>query len=119
MQNIVAWEKWVLRMYEKSDVQLYVTVSSSKLLSSEFSTVLSGRHLSLNIMPLSFREFLEFNNLFLTKKIDILNNHIKIKSLFNQYLNWGGFPKIVDLKEDLLKKQELISYYDTIILKEL
>ena len=119
IQNIKVWEKWVLRMYEKSDVQLYVTGSSSKLLSSEFSTALSGRHLSLDIMPLSFKEFLDFNNIKYDKKMDLISNQIRIKSLFNEYLNWGGFPKILELKEDLLKKQELISYYDTIILKDI
>jgi len=119
IQNIKGWEKWVLRMYEKTEHQIYVTGSSSKLLSSEFSTVLSGRNLSIEIFPLSFSEFLFFKGLKLNFKMDLLTNEIKIKKLFKEYLLFGGFPKITELKNDFQKKNELISYYDSIIFKDI
>lgn len=119
IQNIGMWEKWVLRMYEKENVQIYVTGSSSKLLSSEFSTALSGRHLSLDVYPLSFQEFLSFNEFSVDTKFDLISNERILKRLFKEYFNWGGFPKLTELHNDLLKKNELISYYDTIILKDI
>ena len=119
VQNIYGWEKWVLRMYEKTNVQLYVTGSSSKLLSSEFSTALSGRHLSIEVYPLSFKEFLGFKNINTKSKKNIVFNKSLIKKGFKEYLSWGGFPKVLEIESELYKKNELISYYDTIILKDI
>jgi len=119
VQNIVGWEKWVLRMYEKVNTQIYVTGSSSKLLSSEFSTALSGRHLSLNIFPLSFEEFLKFKKINIKNKFDLVSKEKKIKKLFQEYFDWGGFPRLVEFDDELIKKNELTSYYDTIILKDI
>lgn len=120
VQVVDGWEKWVLKMYEThKNVQLYVTGSSSKLLSSEFSTALSGRHLSVDVYPLSFREFLVFKEIIVTKKLDLISKNLEIKKAFTEYLKWGGFPKISTLEKELVKKSELISYYDTIILKDI
>jgi hypothetical protein len=119
IQNIPSWEKWVLRMYEKTDMQIYVTGSSSKLLSSEFSTALSGRHLSIEVYPLSFKEYLSFKGINLSKKADLVFNKIKIKHEFQNFLIWGGFPKVLAQESDLNKKNELIAYYETIILKDI
>lgn len=120
VQVVDGWEKWVLKMYgTHKNVQLYVTGSSSKLLSSEFSTALSGRHLSVDVYPLSFREFLVFKEIIVTKKLDIISKNLEIKKAFSEYLKWGGFPKISTLEKELVKKSELISYYDTIILKDI
>lgn len=119
IQNVEAWEKWVLRHYEKSNIQIYVTGSSSKLLSKEFSTALSGRHFSINVYPLSFKEFLDFKKIDISTKFKLISNEKKIEKEFKEYLKWGGFPKLLTLKNDLQKKTELINYYETIILKDI
>jgi len=63
IQNIPIWEKWVRTMYELKKIsKIYVTGSSSKLLSNEFGTALSGRYLDLDIYTLSFKEYLQFKN---------------------------------------------------------
>ncbi len=58
VQNISGWEKWVLKEYSLKESQLYVTGSSSSLLSRDIGTALTGRYLDIAVLPLSFEEFL-------------------------------------------------------------
>jgi uncharacterized protein len=119
VQNIEMWEKWVRTSYELKKVKkLYVTGSSSKLLSKEFGTALSGRYLDIDVFPLSFREYLEFRNEKIPNLKEMITNKIKYKRLFNSYTNEGGFPKVV-LSDTDLKKKEILVYYDSIILKDI
>ena len=118
IQLIPQWEKWVRTKHELKQANLYVTGSSSKLLSKEFGTALSGRFLDINIFPLSFHEYLTFKNYKITNVLEITSNRIQLKKLFNQYTKEGGFPKVV-LLEDSLKQKELDMYFDTILLKDI
>ncbi len=119
IQNVEAWEKWVRTKYElKKMKKIYITGSSSKLLSYEFGTALSGRYLDIEVYPLSFIEFLEFVNEKIPTEIEIITQKIKYKKLFTKYLNNGGFPKVVLLPDDI-KKKEVLVYYDSIILKDI
>lgn len=118
IQNVFRWEKWVLIGYELNRAYFYITGSSSKLLSKEFGTALSGRHLAINVFPLSFREYLLFNNIEFPDKKTIVTKSIVFKKAFNNYISTGGFPKIISL-EDELRKPEIIMYYETIILKDI
>jgi len=119
VQNVEAWERWVLRFYEKRNIQFFITWSSSKLLSKEFSTVLAWRHISIDVFPLSFNEYLVFKNVKLEKKSDYIRNENKIRKYFEQYLLYWWFPKLALLEDDKLKKEELSSYLDTIIIKDI
>lgn len=118
IQNLKLWEKWVRTKYELKQAQIYITGSSSKLLSKEFGTVLAGRYLKINTYPLTFNEYLNFNKIKIKSKIDLINKKITIKKHFNEFLKNGGFPKVV-LNPENLKQQELITYYETIILKDI
>jgi len=118
IQNVNNWEKWVRTKYELKEANIYITGSSSKLLSKEISTSLSGRTIQLEVFPLSFKEFLFFKNLKIEKKLDLINSEIIIKKYFNEYLKDGGFPKIVNLDSEN-KKELLINYFNTIILKDI
>ena len=60
IQEIKGWEKAVNSLLEGADADIYVTGSNSKLMSSEISTYLTGRYVSIPVYPLSFREFLDF-----------------------------------------------------------
>ena len=62
IQNVQGWEKFVRRLLERRDVRIFITGSSSKLLSKEIATTLRGRSLSFNLFPLSFREYLSFKD---------------------------------------------------------
>lgn len=82
VQEIDGWEKAVNSLLENTNVDIYVTGSNSKLMSSEISTYLTGRYVSIPVYTLSFAEYLEF------KKADTRSP----KELLNQYLRFGGFP---------------------------
>ena len=62
LQEIKGWEKVVNDILEKYNVDIYVTGSNSKLMSSEISTYLSGRYVSIPVYTLSFKEYLVFKN---------------------------------------------------------
>ncbi len=101
VQEVPGWEKFARFLSEAKKVNLFVTGSSSKLLSEEYSTLLSGRHIDLNVFPLSFKEFLKFNNIEIKNKIDAEKMRNKIKFLLREYIEYGGFPKVV-----LVEKEE-------------
>ncbi len=118
IQNLHLWEKWVLMQYELNKAYIFITGSSSKLLSKEFGTALSGRYLSINVYPLSFKEYLNFKNIDLPTKSTFITNRTHYKIAFNSYIVDGGFP-LVTLMTENLQKQEIMMYYDTIILKDI
>ncbi len=95
IQNVEGWEKFARYLSENKKINVLITGSNSKLLSSEFSSVLSGRYLSYEIMPLSFKEFLLFREIEARSSIDIVKNTQKIKEAFEEFLSLGGFPKPV------------------------
>jgi predicted AAA+ superfamily ATPase len=117
-QHVTQWEKWVLTGYELKRAQFYVTGSSSKLLSREFGTALSGRFLAIQVFPLSFAEHIQFKGLSAPDKVSLITQKLVYKLAFNDYLKAGGFPKTCSLEEDL-RRQEIIMYYETIILKDI
>ena len=82
VQEIDGWEKAVNSLLENTNVDIYVTGSNSKLMSSEISTYLTGRYISIPVYTLSFAEYLEF------KKADPRSP----KELLQEYLRFGGFP---------------------------
>lgn len=82
VQEIDGWEKAVNSLLENANTDIYVTGSNSKLMSSELSTYLTGRYISIPVYTLSFSEYLEF------KKTDSRS----AKELLNDYLRLGGFP---------------------------
>lgn len=84
VQEITGWEKAVNSLLENSNTDIYITGSNSKLMSSEISTYLTGRYISIPVFTLSFTEYLEF------KKASVLSP----KELFNDYLRMGGFPVV-------------------------
>lgn len=119
VQNISAWEQWVLKEYELSSNALYVTGSNSHLLSAEFGTALGGRYLDIEVFPLSFKEYLSFHSVTVDSKAALIHNKMQLQQLFNTYVKEGGFPKVVMLEDDTLKKETLKSYYDSILLKDI
>jgi len=117
IQNIKNWEIFVRRIYDKEKIKIYITGSSSKLLSKEIATSLRGRTLAFHLHPLSFNEFLKFKNIKMGKNYEYSSQRFKIKNLFEEYLNFGGFPEVA-LSEKL--KQEILSdYYEMFIYRDL
>ncbi len=82
VQEIDGWEKAVNSLLENADTDIYVTGSNSKLLSSEISTYLTGRYISIPVYTLSFAEYLEFKK----------QSGLSPGELLNEYIRMGGFP---------------------------
>ena len=116
IQLVPEWEKWVRKIRELDSAYLFITGSSSELLSKEFGTALTGKHISFQIMPLNFKEYLIFKNKKLPKtNLEIIKNRITYLKEFNRYLLEGGFPQTT-LKPN---KQLLKNYFEDILYKDI
>jgi len=115
IQNINKWENALRKLRDSEYYKIFVTGSSSKLLSREISSLITGRHLSYEVLPLSFKEFLSFNGLIKISKKDLTLKETEIKNLFAQYAQIGGFPEVV-IKKDF---QLLKNYFYDILYKDI
>lgn len=86
VQEATGWEKAINSLMVDYDVDIYVTGSNSKLLSSEISTYLTGRYISIPVYTLSYEEYLSFKKE--TKQF------IQEKDYIKEYIEYGGFPSI-------------------------
>ncbi|MGN9078775.1 ATP-binding protein [Oliverpabstia intestinalis] len=84
VQEIKGWEKVVNSLASDYDVDLYVTGSNSRMMSSEISTYLTGRYVSFRIFPLSFEEYLTFRR----EYTEVKDVHAELAD----YIRLGGFP---------------------------
>lgn len=115
VQNIASWEKAVRKLRDSGEYKIFISGSSSTLLSSELASLLSGRHLSYQLLPLSFAEYLDFGGITIQGKKDIVLKEKTLLRHFSEYLDWGGFPAVV-----LSRKQELLKqYYSDMIQKDI
>lgn len=114
IQNVNGWERFVRSLNERKDAFMTISGSSSKLLSEELATVLTGRQVYFEVFPLSFKEFLSFEKMEIGGVKDILLNSLKIKRLFREYMEVGGFPEIVLNKDPDFRMRTLRSYYEDI-----
>ena len=114
-QQLHGWEKFVRGMSERLAAKFIITGSSSALLSSEFATLLSGRHVVMNIAPFDFREFLLFKGINIDSLLGAAQNIEKIDTEIEEYTKNGGFPAVIPAKN---KDELLLSYLDTIIVKD-
>lgn len=106
IQEINNWEKVINSLFENYDVDIYITGSNSKLLSSEISTYLSGRFIQIDVFTLSFREYCEFKN----------NYDLSDEQLFNKYLIYGSFPLIANLDIEVEDAYQIVDgIYATVI----
>ena len=115
VQNVTGWERWVRRMCDTEDIEIFVTGSSSKLLTRDLSTALRGRSITLEVFPLSFREYLSF------REIEVVpysvENESHIRHELETYLLWGGFPEIV-LADETLKPLILEEYTSLMLYRD-
>ncbi len=120
LHNIPNWSKWLRRIHDDYDINIFVSGSSSRMSEEEIPTELRGRFLEIKIFPLSFREFLKFKRISFDLKILDYSNKEKpiILKYLAEYLTYGGLPEIVLIDEN--KKFELAqSYYSTVIKRDI
>ena len=91
VQNVEKWEKAVNSLLVDIDCDIYITGSNAYLLSSELTTLLAGRVLTIKIYPFSFKEFL--------KEYPFSNNEDKYEK-FDKYLKYGGMPMLVNMRDN-------------------
>ncbi|HBG64142.1 MAG TPA: hypothetical protein DDX16_07875 [Candidatus Omnitrophica bacterium] len=121
VQKVKGWEHWVRSKYDrKENVKIFITGSNSELLSPEFATILTGRHLQLPVTPLKFREFLRFKEMNVESgELWRVKNKDKLSNLSLEYLVTGGFPKAVLTEDELLRKELLSQYFSDILTKDI
>lgn len=107
VQRIEKWEQYVRSVYDefKGKIKIFVSGSSANLLSKEYSKLLTGRHLTTHVTPLSFKELLDFKKINISSKKFTEQEESIIKKKLSEYLKTGGFPDVVLGKE----KEEIIS----------
>ncbi|MCF2138762.1 MAG: ATP-binding protein [Candidatus Lokiarchaeota archaeon] len=116
-QCIKNWDLAILTLM-KHNFPIYITGSSSKLLSSEIASAFRGRSTPIFFYSLSFDEFLRFRNFNYQKSLSS-KNHALLEALFQEYLEYGGYPEVV-LEPEIYRKQQILrNYYDTIIYRDL
>ena len=92
VQQIKSFERLIDGLYVKLNIDVYVTGSNAYLLSSELGTLLTGRYISIHILPFSFKEFL-------LTQTDVSRTDL----LFARYIDSGGMPGVFDLPENFVK----------------
>lgn len=117
VQEIPRWEKWVRKAQELDVANMVISGSNSRLLSGELATVLTGRHLDVTVMPLSFKEFLNFRNLEIKNNSSLIGKDMEVKKLLQEFLEFGSFPIVVLEKEK--KNEILLNYYDDTVNRDL
>lgn len=113
---IPGWEKFIRRLLDREQMQIFVTGSSAKMLSSEIATTLRGRAWTEEIFPFSFSEFIQLKGIpenpsYIPKICSQLRN------LAQEYLTFGGFPESLVLPKEL-HSSLLQSYMNTIIFRD-
>ena len=116
IQSLEKWESFVYSLVEKKRYFIFLTGSSSKLLSREIATQLRGRCFNTVIFPFSFREFLRINDIEIKEPLSTYTSS-KIKYYLSEYLKNGGFPQVV-LKE-VKPKNFFREYLNTVLYKDL
>ncbi len=108
VQRCVGFEKVVDSLHLRKNIDIYITGSNSKLLSGELATLLSGRYVQIEMLPLSFSEFLSS-----------CDPTEPVRESFNRYVTFGSFPYLTQLPKDAsIYNTYLEGIYNTILIKD-
>ncbi|MDG6225931.1 MAG: ATP-binding protein [Candidatus Thermoplasmatota archaeon] len=114
-QAIEGWERWVRSMIDKSsNMKIIVTGSSSRIMTQELSSLLTGRTMELRLQPFSFAEFLDYRDV----KYDMWNEK-RMQSLLLEYLETGGFPQVQSIDDQILKDEFLKELFHSMINRDI
>ena len=111
LQAVDHWEKAIESFRLDFDVDIYITGSNAYLLSTEFSTLLSGRYVEIRMLPLSFKEFLTFYD---------FEPSVTMEEKFQKYLQFGGMPILREYQfNEARSNQALEGIYSTVVLRDI
>jgi len=116
IHRVPQWERFVRTLYDSKAADIVISGSTAKLMAPELASLLTGRYLEVDVLPLSFREFIAFKGLKVEDEVAAVAQRIKIIKLLREFMEYGGFPEVA-LKE--AKKEILQRYYDDIITKDI
>ena len=131
LQRIDRWEDAINSFRVDFDCDIYITGSNSYLLSSEYSTYLSGRYVEIKMYPLSFREFVDFHGYQLKeyktpigekkkRAVNESNEIVEIRDLFDAYMRYGGMPGISDVGLEQDRVMTLLDgVYSTVVVRDI
>lgn len=110
IQKVKNWEVSLNSYRVDLECDIYITGSNSQLLSGELATLISGRYISINMLPFSFKELIQYH--------DEMHENIDEIKLFEQYLSYGGFPGLLNYENEE-KEKYLYDLYSTIVLNDM
>lgn len=131
VQRVPKWEDAINSFRVDFNCDIYITGSNAYLLSSEYSTYLSGRCVEIKMLPLSFREFVYFYNFEIKEMKSALGGrrkqafdkngeHYELREIFDAYMKFGGMPGIADVGLDQEKAFALLEgIYSTVIVRDI
>lgn len=131
LQRVDKWEDAVNAFRVDMDCDIYITGSNAYLLSSEYSTYLSGRCVEIKMLPLSFAEFTDFYGFEVREVKSALGGMRKLaydkngqqydlREIFDAYMRFGGMPGIADTGLDQDKALALLDgIYSTVIIRDI
>ncbi|MFO8050328.1 MAG: ATP-binding protein [Thermoplasmatota archaeon] len=115
VQNVEGWEGYVRSIMDRFNAIVFISGSSSKLLSREIATSMRGRSISYLVMPFSFREFLSIKNIQVSRSPK--GRSLMLQRL-KEYLRYGGFPDVVLEKEEMIKRKLLRGYVEVMLFRD-
>ena len=130
IQRINKWEDTVNAFRVDLNCDIYITGSNAYLLSSEYSTYLSGRCVEIKMLPLSFSEFVDFHGFTVIETasalggkrrqaVDKNGDKYTLREVFDAYVRFGGMPGIADVGLDQEKALTLLDgIYSTVIVRD-
>ena len=113
VQNLEGWDLWVSKLY-RNGVNLIITGSNAKMLSSEMATALTGRYLEVKVFPFSLEEYFEWHKVKLTD--DSAAETPKGSFLLDDYLRRGGYPETIEARS--IANSYLSTLFDSIVWKD-
>lgn len=131
LQRIHHWEDTVNSFRVDFNCDIYITGSNAYLLSSEYATYLSGRCVEIKMLPLSFREFMDFHGFELRESNSALggtriqlfdknSNYYELREVFDAYIRFGGMPGIADIGLNQEKALVLLDgIYSTVVIRDI
>ncbi|QAT42925.1 ATP-binding protein [Aminipila luticellarii] len=109
VQNCQQFEKAVDSLFIKENVDVYITGSNAYMLSGELATLLSGRYITIDMLPFSFYEYCEADP----------RATLTVREKFNQYLRYGSFPYVASMQQsDATVRAYIDGIYNTILIKD-
>ncbi|MDR3205552.1 MAG: ATP-binding protein [Candidatus Methanoplasma sp.] len=110
VQRVDGWERTVNALMVSYDADVYITGSNAFLLSSELSTFISGRYIEIDILPLSFKEYLEVHG---------IDEYRDVNTRFEDYLKKGSMPMIDPDSDERFRRDHLIGICNTVLTKDI